>query len=487
MTHAACPSNTVSSLTASCLRLQGSTTIRVPVARYHATHSPLGPRPGAALPDTDQRARGATHSEAPSRPSKATAAVDEAERAGVLAPPGAHVAPCSRAGAVKCTTAAAAHPAPPLAPPGHAQPEHADDASGPAAGPSGPSSTEDVQPVRAHASPPSDIVRGTEDDNLQGAKFETLFSQRIKCMSKADVCSLAVRSLSWLYAGVDIDDWLLRHLSARDGPLQTARYRAVGLGNSSQSKCKGLAWLETTHPDLSKAVLASEEMMAARPCLKTRHGVGEKPPSEFLTVVKGGAFHNSGGMRPYMKVLKEAFVDVAIFHASRVQDAPPPPEFGMRMHQTSDASVDVTWSWDRVVHACPAEACPQTFAASCYLWAWLASRPAASGQPTSWFAFMRTQVLDSPHAVPVVVTTHLSDNISVRFSTTHRHARHRSAAARRGDTCTCTSARRTLAADALLEATDRPLKRARSSRNAVLANTYALSPCMECNQTACRT
>ena len=437
---------------------QGATTIRIPVARYHSSHGPLGPRPIAVAPAQGEHVEPhaeaplppteALHAEAPLPPSEAGAGADVAQDVVGTAPHGADVIPSTSAEAVRCnpppTVECIARPAPA---PVYAQRE---------------------QDGRASTS--TDAVKGEEDHNLTNAKLETLFSKTMVSMTKADLCSLAVRSFSWLYVGVVIDEWLLCHLPACDVPLQTATYRAIGLGHSSQSKCKGLAWLETTHPELSKAVLASDEIMAATPSLKKVRGEAEKPPSEFLSVRKGGAFHNSGGLRPYMKVIKEAFVDVAIFHALRVCDGQPPPGFGMRMHKSNDASGDVAWSWNIVVKSCPPEGQPLTFVASCYLWAWLTSGVASTGRSISWYTFMRAKVLPRPHDVPLVVTTPLEDNISVRLSTTTRHAPRRGAV-RQSDTFT--PARRKLVANALPGEMSRPLKRPR--KHDVSPKQYALT------------
>ena len=276
------------------------------MAQYHIGHDPLGPwsvadapaqgehvepHAKAPLPPTE-----AAHAEAPLPPSEAGTGSDVAQDVVGMASHGADFIPNTSVEAMRCkprtTVECIARPAPA---PVHAQREQ--DGS---------------------ASTSTAVVKGEEYYNLSNAKLETLFSKTMMSMSKVDLCSLAVRSFSWLYVGVVIDEWLLCNLPACDVPLQTAKCRAIGLGYSSQSKCKGLAWLETTHPELSKAVLASDEIMAATTFMKTMRWEGEKPPSDFMSVRKGEAFHNSGGLRPYMKVIKEAFVDVAIFHALRM-------------------------------------------------------------------------------------------------------------------------------------------------------------------------
>ena len=388
------------------------------MARYHANHTPLGPRPEVATPAPREPV--STAPVPPHSPLVASATSDfQTHGVGFsCAPPAANHG--TGAADLKCTASA---------------PVAATECDTACATQQGSGAGE--LPLSAHASLADDTVRAEEDANLQNAKLESLFAtKQIAAMSKADLCYLAARCLGWLYDSVDLDEWLLHRLPAvPDGAPrhQTARYTPVGLGNSSQSKCKGLVWLQSAHPDLSKEVLSSAALLAAKPCLKSSCGEGQKPPSAFLSVVKCGAFHNSAGLKPFMKVIKEAFVDVAILHVVRSRNDSPPVGFGMRMHQTDDPSSEVAWSWDKVLEACPEEFAPLTFRASCGLWAWLTSGTDANSTPTSWYSLMRSQVLGTAQG-PVKVCTPLLNHVSVMVTSTHRH-RPQAEAAHEGELC----------------------------------------------------
>eukprot|EP00892_Ulva_mutabilis_P009830 jgi/Ulvmu1/7219/UM035_0005.1 len=501
--------------------VQGASTIRVPVARYHSSHTRLGPRnQGVPMPPSPQTVQAddmpdaqrgqltndstTEHAALPAGPqtpaillaatpsvqqqsaeNRPTAVASAMPQTSVLmqqtatpkllttgaAPPGLQCNP-STALPMPPVISAVRHHLPPSPP--RAILRNA-----------GTTANMPKQKVSAHVSAhdsTSNTVRQEEDQNFLACKLDKLFHPKLLVkMDKSSLMRLCARCVLWFYDGVYIDTSLLaclKTVSKRQGcedgrnenaDLHEANYKPVGLGNSSQSKSQGMEWLQSHCPDVHELVQKSPIMTAATPNLKTSEGADAR----FLKLdATQSSLKNKKGYKGFFKVLKAVFVDIVTLHVLREHKMPPPSGFGMRMHKTGKPESDVPWNWSVLIQSSDPQCHPLTLQATAALYACITSGLNQNQAPTNWFIFMRDQTQDDG-SNPVKITTDLpSMGLSVLATSTRRHAAEKAspAAALQPATGMCPP-RRKRVANALPGETP-ALKRTRSDAPATVLEQY---------------
>lgn len=191
-----------------------------------------------------------------------------------------------------------------------------------------------------------DQVRSTDDHNLQLCQLQRLFDvTRAERLLVDVLMNLLVRSMRWVYQGIDVDDWIIQQVPESSDPQpqadkipEAAKYVPLGLGEA-RSTPHLMSTLKKENLALHTAIQECDLMKA--------------PVSGYLKA--GETFKSGGNYRHFCKLLRFVFAYAVILHQTRQTQQPPPDCMKLRMHQANDAQVQVPWRWDLILRNAPVQ------------------------------------------------------------------------------------------------------------------------------------
>ena len=249
-------------------------------------------------------------------------------------------------------------------------------------------------------------LRPTLDDNLNPFpdRVRSLAKQAARLDDAAFMKQLCRVAVKWVHVSITYNE---------------ITYLPLGLGNSGAALPHAWRALKKELPTLASRLEQCEEFQQGMPVFKASVPCGRRKVADFLHLHKRGSFFVSSALHPSIKVVRAAFIEVAVLHVLRMANEAPPPEWGWEMHQAGDPGTHVPWDWATVL----AKALPDpdssltSFSTSVVLWAELLSGENPAGKCWSWYSWLEAQFRPQQS----LLKKKLAGNVSISMRSTDRH------------------------------------------------------------------